>query len=102
MVAQALPPGGAPGNDGRHGHSIITFHLQDGPLPGPDLTWLANRLVERDLTPQISWRGSWNQVHEAIAARLRRSLHRKAVLDLTPWTATHETLCRKVPPWPRT
>jgi NADPH:quinone reductase-like Zn-dependent oxidoreductase len=79
-----FPPGAFLGNDGRHGRSIVTFHLQDGPLPGPDLTWLADRVAAADLAPQISWRGSWNQVHEAIAALLGRRLHGKAVLDITP------------------
>ncbi|MER5434928.1 zinc-binding dehydrogenase [Streptomyces sp. NPDC002588] len=78
-----FPPGAFLGNDGRHGRSIVTFHLQDGPLPGPDLTWLADRLAAKDLVSQISWRGSLNQVDEAIAAVLGRSLHGKAVLDLT-------------------
>ncbi|WP_128376500.1 zinc-binding dehydrogenase [Streptomyces cavernae] len=78
-----FPPGAFLGNDGRHGRSIVTFHIQDGPLPGPDLTWLADRLAAQDLTPHISWRGSWNEVHEGIAALLGRSLHGKAVLDLT-------------------
>lgn len=79
-----FPPGAFLGNDGRHGRSIVTFHLQDGPLPGPDLTWLADRLAAKDLTPHISWRGNWNQADEAIAAVLGRSLHGKAVLDITP------------------
>ncbi|MFJ9590415.1 zinc-binding dehydrogenase [Streptomyces acidicola] len=79
-----FPPGAFLGNDGRHGRSIVTFHLQDGPLPGPDLTWLADRVAAADLTPQISWRGSWNQIDEAITALMGRRLHGKAVLDITP------------------
>lgn len=79
-----FPPGAFLGNAGRHGRSIVTFHLQDGPLHGPDLTWLADRVAAADLTPQISWRGSWNQVHEAIGALMGRRLHGKAVLDITP------------------
>ncbi|MER6528865.1 zinc-binding dehydrogenase [Streptomyces sp. NPDC001508] len=79
-----FPPGAFLGNDGRHGRSITTFHLQDGPLPGPDLTWLADRIAASDLTPQISWRGDWNQADEAIAALMARRLHGKAVLDITP------------------
>ncbi|GAA1167136.1 zinc-binding dehydrogenase [Streptomyces hebeiensis] len=79
-----FPPGAFLGDGGRHGRSIVTFHLQDGPLPGPDLTWLADRIASADLTPQISWRGSWNQVDEAITALMGRRLHGKAVLDITP------------------
>ncbi|MFD4787203.1 zinc-binding dehydrogenase [Streptomyces sp. NPDC058459] len=83
MQPVEFPPGAFLGNNGRHGRSIVTFHLADGPLPGEDLTWLAERLAAKDFMPHISWRGDWDQADEAVAAVLDRNLRGKAVLDIS-------------------
>ncbi|WP_017570060.1 zinc-binding dehydrogenase [Nocardiopsis halotolerans] len=70
-------------DDGRHGRSITTFHLQDGPPPADDLGWLAARIASGDLDPGIAWRGPWAGADEAVAALLERRLRGKAVLELT-------------------
>ncbi|WP_019606675.1 zinc-binding dehydrogenase [Nocardiopsis sp. CNS-639] len=70
-------------DDGRHGRSITTFHLQNGVAPAGDLGWLAGRVASGDLDPGISWRGSWDRADEAVAALLERRLRGKAVLELT-------------------
>lgn len=79
-----FPAGAFLGNDGRHGRSIVTFHLSDGPLLDQDLTLLAERLASKELATHISWRGNMDQVHEGIAALQGRKLHGTAVVDITP------------------
>ncbi|WP_405729028.1 zinc-binding dehydrogenase [Streptomyces sp. NBC_00028] len=80
---EQFPPGAFLVGDGRYDRSIVTFQLQDGALPGPDLTWLAQRVAAGDLNPSIAWRGDWERADEAVAALLGRSFRGKAVLDIT-------------------
>lgn len=80
--AERFPPGAFLGDRAQYGRTLVTFHLMDGPLPGPDLTWLAQRAAAGDLDPGISWRGDWTRADEAVAALLSGSLHGKAVLNL--------------------
>ncbi|MDF5754276.1 hypothetical protein [Spongiactinospora sp. TRM90649] len=47
-----------------------------------DLTWLADRVADGALDPNITWRGGWDDVAEAVDALLGRRPHGKAVLDL--------------------
>jgi NADPH2:quinone reductase len=71
------------GDGGRHGRSLTTFFLLDGaPGIGADLTWLAARLADGDLAPQISWRGSWTRITEATDLLTGGGLRGKAVLDI--------------------
>jgi NADPH:quinone reductase len=67
---------------GNHDRTISTFYLPDGPDLASDLTWLARTVAGGRLTPQISWRGSWADAADAVAALLERRLHGKAVLDI--------------------
>lgn len=78
-----FPVGALYGDRGRHGRSVVTFHLLGCSDLAPDLAWLAARVADGALDPQIAWRGGWEKAAEAAAALLERRLHGKAVLDLT-------------------
>ncbi|GGP86395.1 zinc-binding dehydrogenase [Saccharothrix coeruleofusca] len=67
---------------GSHGRAITTFFLLNCPDLAPDLAWLAERVHTGALTPQVTWRGSWRQVDDALRALMERRLHGKAVLEL--------------------
>jgi NADPH:quinone reductase len=69
---------------GAHDRSIVTFYLLADSDFSEDLTWLAGRLADGALDPQITWRGDWRQVSGAAEALLGRHLHGKAVLDVPP------------------
>ncbi|WP_127936822.1 hypothetical protein [Nonomuraea polychroma] len=47
-----------------------------------DLTWLAQQVADRVLSPEITWRGGWDDVPDAVGALVEHRLHGKAVLDL--------------------
>ncbi len=79
---ETFPFGALFGDSGRHNRSIATFSLPACTGLAPDLTWLAHRVAVGELDPQISWRGSWDRVAEAVDALLERRLHGKAVLDI--------------------
>ncbi|MFH8405722.1 zinc-binding dehydrogenase [Streptomyces sp. NPDC018019] len=81
-VPEHFPVGALYGDHGRHGRSLTSFHLLECTGLAPDLAWLAARVADGGLDPQISWRGGWDQAAEAVAALLERRLHGKAVLDL--------------------
>ena len=71
------------GDGGRHDRSLTTFFLLDGaPGIGADLTWLAARVADGDLEPQISWRGSWTRITEATDLITGGGLRGKVVLDI--------------------
>lgn len=63
--------------------SLVSFYLLDGTGTGPDMSWLAGRVADGTLDPQITWRGDWTRAAEATEALLNRRLHGKAVLDLS-------------------
>ncbi|GAA3705729.1 zinc-binding dehydrogenase [Nonomuraea antimicrobica] len=67
----------------RDDRSIVTFMLVFCGGLGRDLTWLARQVADGVLSPQITWRGGWNDASEAVSALVERRLHGKAVLDLT-------------------
>ncbi|MGW7351064.1 zinc-binding dehydrogenase [Streptomyces sp. NPDC054784] len=77
-----LPPDALFGDETRHGRSLSTFYLPGCPDLAPDLAWLAERVTDGVLDPQITWRGDWARADEAVTALLERRLHGKAVLDL--------------------
>ncbi|NGO71613.1 zinc-binding dehydrogenase, partial [Streptomyces boncukensis] len=77
-----FPVGVLYGDAGRHGRSLVTFHLLESRTGlAADLTWLAAQVAEGALDPQITWRGGWDRAPEAAQALLERRLHGKAVLD---------------------
>jgi NADPH:quinone reductase-like Zn-dependent oxidoreductase len=47
-----------------------------------DLAQLVTLMAEGSLDPQITWRGSWAEYHEAVRLLLDRRLHGKAVLEI--------------------
>lgn len=50
----------------------------------PDLALLVGLVARGKLDPQVGWRGSWEQVHEAATALLNRELQGKAILRVSP------------------
>jgi NADPH:quinone reductase-like Zn-dependent oxidoreductase len=78
---EQFPFGAFFGDGGRHNRSVVTFFLGAVRNLGPDLTWLAGAVAAGRLDPQISWRGSWQDVAQATALLRERRLHGKAVLD---------------------
>ncbi|MCP3803166.1 zinc-binding dehydrogenase [Allokutzneria sp. A3M-2-11 16] len=68
---------------GAHERTIVTFFLLDCPGLGPDMTWLADQVHTGALDPQVTWRGSWKDVDDAVAALVERRLHGKAVLEIS-------------------
>ncbi|WP_246148746.1 hypothetical protein [Nonomuraea turkmeniaca] len=49
---------------------------------GPDLATLLGFVAAGRLSPEVDWRGSWEQVAEAGQALLDRRIAGKAVLDV--------------------
>ncbi|ASO20458.1 NADPH:quinone reductase-like Zn-dependent oxidoreductase [Actinoalloteichus hoggarensis] len=82
-VGSPFPARALWGDGGRHDRSIVTFHLFGCQDLAADLTWLAARVTAGELTPGISWRGDWSRAGEAVSALLGRTLHGKAVLEIT-------------------
>ncbi|WP_432084628.1 zinc-binding dehydrogenase [Streptomyces sp. WAC 04229] len=78
-----FPPGAFLGSGNQHGRTIVTFYSLDGPAPGQDLEHLAGLMNETVLTPHIGWRGDWSRVDEAVDMLTSRTLHGKAVLDVS-------------------
>ncbi|WP_199827747.1 zinc-binding dehydrogenase [Streptomyces specialis] len=54
---------------------------------GPDLATLLGFLAAGRLSPEVDWRGSWEQVADAARALLDRRIAGKAVLDVGPGAA---------------
>ncbi|MFK4272405.1 zinc-binding dehydrogenase [Streptomyces milbemycinicus] len=50
--------------------------------PGPDIATLLGLVARGELSPEIGWRGSWEQVTDAADALLGRRVPGKAVLDI--------------------
>jgi NADPH:quinone reductase-like Zn-dependent oxidoreductase len=67
---------------GRDNRSIVTFMLLFCDGLDRDLTWLAQQVAGGVLSPEITWRGGWDDVPDAVGALVERRLHGKAVLDL--------------------
>jgi NADPH2:quinone reductase len=59
----------------------LTSFLIDGDV-GADLTTLVSKVGAHRLAVDISWRGSWTDIHGAADAMLQRSLRGKAILDV--------------------
>jgi NADPH:quinone reductase len=75
-------PTGAIGGRGGHDRAVTSFFLMGCADLRRDVEWLAAEVTAGRLDPQISWRGSWDDAAEAIAALLERRLHGKAVLEI--------------------
>ncbi|MFI7465171.1 zinc-binding dehydrogenase [Nonomuraea sp. NPDC049646] len=80
---ESFPFGALFGGPDRHDRSLVTFHLLYCHGLHRDLTWLAGRVAGGTLSPEITWRGGWDDAAEAATALLDRRVHGKAVLDLT-------------------
>lgn len=61
--------------------SMNTFG--DVSTPAADLATLAGLLAAGRLSPEVGYRGSWEDVEAAASALLRRDVRGKAVLELT-------------------
>ncbi|SDM57387.1 NADPH:quinone reductase [Nonomuraea jiangxiensis] len=79
---ESFPFGALFSGPGRDDRSIVTFMLLFCDRLDRDLAWLAQQVADGVLSPEITWRGNWNDVSEAVNALMERRLHGKAVLDL--------------------
>ncbi|MGW2156188.1 zinc-binding dehydrogenase [Nonomuraea sp. NPDC001699] len=79
---ESFPFGALFGGADRHDRSLVTFHLLYCQGLRRDLTWLAGQVAGGTLSPEITWRGGWDDATEAVTALLERRVHGKAVLDL--------------------
>ncbi|MFJ1913940.1 zinc-binding dehydrogenase [Streptomyces sp. NPDC088147] len=79
---ETFPYGALYGDQGRHDRTLTTFFLPACAGLTRDLTWLAHQVATGELTPHISWRGTWDEAADAVDALLGRRLHGKAVLDI--------------------
>ncbi|MEU0570400.1 zinc-binding dehydrogenase [Nonomuraea sp. NPDC005983] len=79
---ESFPFGAMFSGPGRDDRSIVTFMLLFCDRLDRDLTWLAQQVADGVLSPEITWRGGWDDAPEAVSALLGRRLHGKAVLDL--------------------
>ncbi|MEV4096372.1 zinc-binding dehydrogenase [Streptosporangium saharense] len=79
---ESFPFGAMFSGPGRDDRSIVTFMLLFCAGLDRDLTWLARQVADGTLSPEITWRGGWDEASEAVDALLGRRLHGKAVLDL--------------------
>jgi NADPH:quinone reductase-like Zn-dependent oxidoreductase len=79
---ESFPYGAMFSGPGRDDRSIVTFMLMFCDGLDRDLTWLARLVADGVLSPEISWRGGWDEVAKAVSALVERRLHGKAVLDL--------------------
>jgi NADPH2:quinone reductase len=77
----AFPPGAISGGGG-HDRSITSFYLMECSGLRRDLEWLADAVASGRLDAQVSWRGSWTDATDAVAALRERRLHGKAVLEI--------------------
>ncbi|MBA2894618.1 zinc-binding dehydrogenase [Nonomuraea soli] len=80
---ESFPYGALFSGPGRDDRSIVTFMLLFCDGLDRDLAWLAQQVADAVLSPEITWRGTWNDATEAVSALTERRLHGKAVLDLT-------------------
>jgi NADPH:quinone reductase len=78
---QDFPARGFSGEAG-HDRSIASFHLMGCLGLRRDIEWLAAAVATGRLDAPVSWRGSWAEAADAVAALLERRLHGKAVLDI--------------------
>ncbi|MFI0423088.1 zinc-binding dehydrogenase [Spongiactinospora sp. 9N601] len=78
-----FPFGALINSEGRQDRSLVTFWLTYCQGLDRSLTWLAQQVADGVLSPEIAWRGGWDDAAEAVNALLERRLHGKAVLDLT-------------------
>ncbi|WP_308252275.1 zinc-binding dehydrogenase [Pseudonocardia sp. KRD291] len=78
-----FPYGALLGRPGAHDRSLVTFFLLSTTDLAPDLTWLATEVDRGSLDPGIAWRGPWDDIASATTALLDRTLHGKAVVDIT-------------------
>jgi NADPH:quinone reductase len=63
--------------------SLISFQMgAEGGPAGADLAYLAGLVHSGTLDPQVSWRGSWRRVAEAVQLLLDRKINGKAVLEI--------------------
>jgi NADPH:quinone reductase-like Zn-dependent oxidoreductase len=69
MSAQPLPT-----------QAIVSFNLGAG--LADDLAYLLDLLAQGRLDAQVDWRGSWEQINDAVAALFARTIRGKAVLDV--------------------
>ena len=66
-----------------HNRALVSYYLySDGGDLAADLSWLAARVSDGTLDPQITWRGAWTEMGTAIEELRARTLHGKAVLDV--------------------
>ncbi|MER6949999.1 zinc-binding dehydrogenase [Nonomuraea sp. NPDC000554] len=79
---ESFPFGAMFSGPGRDDRSIVTFMLLFCDGLDRDLTWLAQQVADGVLSPEITWRGGWDDASEAVSALVERRLHGKAVLDL--------------------
>jgi NADPH:quinone reductase len=79
---EIFPEGAIAGGPGREDRSLAVFHLLHVRGLHRDLSWLGEQVARGSLDPQITWRGGWADVPEAVSALLERRLHGKAVIDL--------------------
>lgn len=64
--------------------SLISFQMgAEGGPTGADLAYLAGLVHSGALDPQVSWRGSWQRVAEAVQLLLDRKINGKAVLEVS-------------------
>ena len=67
----------------RGGGRIEAFGVAaDGDF-GPDLATLLGLVADGALDPQVSWRGGWERIDEAVAALLAPQVRGKVVLEVT-------------------
>ncbi|WP_433431609.1 zinc-binding dehydrogenase [Nonomuraea sp. CA-141351] len=79
---ESFPYGALFSGPGRDNRSIVTFMLLFCDGLDRDLAWLARQVADGVLSPEITWRGGWDDVSKAVSALVERRLHGKAVLDL--------------------
>ncbi|MFC9699970.1 zinc-binding dehydrogenase [Streptomyces sp. NPDC056943] len=79
---EQFPYGAFSGAPEAHDRSITSFFLLRCTDVGPDLSLLAGLVAQGDLSPQITWRATWDKAAEAVTALLDRTVHGKAVLDI--------------------
>jgi NADPH:quinone reductase-like Zn-dependent oxidoreductase len=82
-AGEDFPFGAMFSGPGRDDRSIVTFMLLFCHGLGRDLAWLGRQVADGVLSPEIAWRGGWDDVPEAVSALIERRLHGKAVIDLT-------------------
>jgi NADPH:quinone reductase-like Zn-dependent oxidoreductase len=56
----------------------------DAASVGPDLAVLVGLVAREEFSPEVGWRGSWNQIAEAADALFDWRVAGKIVLDIPP------------------